>query len=162
MAIVCGRAALQPDVHRCAASLITFSQRVCEWGGTRVLTLRELSAVGHGDHCHDDPQRDDQYEVIDHVGHPCRLRHEDEEHAGCETRVHERHHEQALGTVVDPHHEHPVDRQDRDIEEERGQQEVQGELPGGLAGYPDHHTEVVRSPQEAHDEPGRKNTITLS
>ena len=52
-----GEVSSHRDVLRRAASFITFSQIVCEWGGTHVLTSRELPAVGHGDHCNDEPQR---------------------------------------------------------------------------------------------------------
>ncbi len=120
----------------------------------------ELPAVDHGDRYNDDPQRGGQYEVIGHEGNPPRRRREDKERAGCETRVHEHRHEQAPGTVVDPHHEHPVGWQYGYIEEEWGQEEGQGERSGGIAASPVGWKEVPHSPQKAHDEPGGKDTIT--
>src|SRR3954469_18148823 len=57
---------------------------------------------------HDDPQRGGQSPYVDQEERPCRQRREDENRAGCETRVHKRHHKQAPSTVVHPHQEHPV------------------------------------------------------
>jgi len=76
--------------------------------------------------------------------------------------VHEHRHEQAPGTVVDPHHEHPISWQYRYIEKKLGQEEQRGERSGSSAAPPEGHNEVLRSPQEAHDKPGGKDPITLS
>jgi hypothetical protein len=61
---------MSQDMLRRAASFISFSQRVCEWDGMCVLTSRELSTVGHGNRCHDDPQRSGHGEGIDQEGPP--------------------------------------------------------------------------------------------
>jgi hypothetical protein len=67
--------------------------------------------------------------------------------------------QQAL--VVEPHHQHPEGRQYRDSKEEiHGQKESQREASGGPA-HPEEHKEVQRSPQQPHDQPTRKDTVTL-
>src|SRR5215213_9938755 len=79
---------------------------------------REVPTVDHDDCSNNDPQRGGKYEVIGQEGHPCYHRREDN-HAGCETHVHEHRHEQTLtGTLVDPHHKHPKGRQSRYSKEE--------------------------------------------
>jgi hypothetical protein len=73
---------------------------------------REMPALGHGYRSNDDPQRCGQYEVPDQARHQCYPQRLQDQHAGRENRVHEHRHEHALtGTLVDPHHEHPVGRQ---------------------------------------------------
>ena len=48
-----------------------------------------------------------------------------------EARVHEHRDQQAPSAVVDPHHEHPVGRQEG--KELHGQEEGQGERSGGIS-----------------------------
>src|SRR6266699_3101434 len=60
--------------------------------------------------------------------------------------------------IVDPHHQYPVGRQPG---EELGKQDRQPER-SGVAARPDNHAEVVRPPQDPHDEPCTKDIVTLA
>ena len=71
---------------------------------------REMPALGHSDRSNDHPQHRREHEVVSNEGHACRRRQENDERAGRKARVHEHRYEKALGTVVDPHHMHPVGR----------------------------------------------------
>ena len=71
--------------------------------------------------------------------------------------MHEHRDEQALSTVVDPHHEDPVGWQPG---EKAREQEGQRECPGETVAFPE-QKEGPRSLQEAHDEAGSKDTVTL-
>src|SRR5215217_2232257 len=115
-----------------------------------------MPVVGHGDRSNDDPQHGGPYEVPRHEGHPCYPHRRGDYPERYETRVHEDRHEQALSTLVDPHHKHPVGGQEG--EEDRGHEEGEGD-PGGGAASPDVREEVPRSPQEPHEEPGSEDAV---
>src|SRR5215470_9480215 len=133
-----------------------FSQIVCEQDSPHVLPKRVLSTADQDGRCNNDPQRGTEDEVKDHGGHP--WRNEEDKRAYVDSHVHEHCHKQALGMVVDPHHEHPVGQEPR--EEEYSQVESRRQ-PGGT-GASREEREVPRSPQQTHDEPGRKKTMPLS
>src|SRR5829696_8120185 len=90
-----------------------------------------MSAVDNGDRSNDDPQHGGPYEVPRHERHPYHPHRSGDYPERYETRVHEDRHEQALSTLVDPHHEHPVGGQEG--EEDRGHEEGEGDPGGGAA-----------------------------
>src|SRR5215208_5195468 len=67
-----------------------------------------MPVVGYGDRSNDGPQRGGPYEVPRHERHPYHPHRSGDYPERYETRVHENRHEQALSTLVDPHHQHPV------------------------------------------------------
>ena len=87
------------------------------------------SPLGHEDHCNDYPQCGGPHEVPGHEGHPYYRQGRRDQPERYETRVHEHSYEEAPGTIVNPHHKHPVGREEG--EENRGQEEGQRQPSGG-------------------------------
>ena len=73
---------------------------------------------------------DGQNDIIAHERKSCRRWGEDEERVGREASVHEHRDKEALRAVVDPDHQDPIDGQDPEIENARGQEEERVEGPG--------------------------------
>ena len=123
-----------------------------------LLAAKAPPAVGRRDRGHDDPQRRTEGEVKDQVGYPYHRRREEDKRTDDERQVHEHRHQHALGTVVDPHHEHPV-----------GQQHQQKTITATLERRRDSPTggsrverHVQHAPRQAHDESGRQHSMPLA
>src|SRR5215217_8834688 len=118
---------------------------------------REMPVVGQGDRSNDDPQHGAEYEEKGEQRPPWRQRCKDHQ-AACGTPVHEHRYEQALSTIVDPHHKHPIGREpSENIRSHNGRQEHSGEIG---ACPPVVQRKVGHSPQHTHDEPRSKDTVT--